>query len=299
MSCKKRLALFLCSGALGLILCSCATNSYSLYLKGLLSDRSGDIEEAVAFYRKAQSHDGLEPAFNLQLGLDYIRLKKFKEAVAEFEKAVSVSPDDNNARYVLALLYVQVNDLNRASQHYESLLQKNLNDRRTNIQLRRILFQLYFLDRDLIKARKHCVEVLKLDPVDESGLYLLAMIDNEEGRIALSIDGFKKVLTYYPENADAMNSLAYLYAEQGIELDKAIDLAERAIESEPSNGAYLDTLGWIYFKTGETDKAIEFLESASKLMLDPVILRHLKEARTRKRDDVRLKEDQGVGRKGP
>jgi len=264
-----------------------------------LSDRSGDIEEAVAFYRKAQSLDGRQPSFHLQLGLDYIRLKKFKEAVAEFDKVVSVSPDDNDARYVLALLYVQVNDLNRASQHYESLLQKNLNDRRTNIQLRHILSQLYFLDRDRIKAREHCVEVLKLDSVDESGLYLLAMLDNEEGRVALSIDGFKKVLTYYPENADAMNSLAYLYAEQGIELDKAIDLVERAIESEPSNGAYLDTLGWIYFKIGETDKAIEFLEKASKLMLDPVISMHLKEARNRKRDDVRLKEDKGVGRKGP
>jgi len=282
MSCKKRSALFLCGGVLGFLLCSCASNSYSLYLKGLLSDRSGDIEEAVDYYRKAQSHDGRMPSFHLQLGLDYIRLKKYKEAVAEFEKAVSASPDDDDARYVLALLYVQVNDLNRASQQYEVLLQKKINDRRTNIQLRHILSQLYFLDGDRVKARKHCVEALKLDPVDESGLYLLAVFDNEEGHTASAIEGFKKVLTYYPESTDAMNSLAYLYAEQGIELDKALDLAERAVEIEPSNGAFLDTLGWIYFKIGETDKAIELLGKASKQLFDPVILRHLKEAQHRK-----------------
>ncbi len=287
MSGKKWLALVVVCG-MGYFLSSCATTgvprgeqaarAYSHYMKGLLSDRSDDIDAAVAYYKKAQAVDRQAPVFHLQLGLDYIRLKKYKEAVSEFESIIRATPDDENARYVLALLYIQFNDFKSAAGQYESVLAKDLGDRKQNIQLRRILSQLYFLQKDLARARQHGAKILELDPVDEFGLYLVAMLDNEEGRSAVAEEGFKKVLTYYPEHADAMNALAYLYAEQNIHLDRALDLAEKAVAYDPSEGAYQDTLGWVYFKIGEADKAIEYLTKASQLMFDPVILEHLADA---------------------
>lgn len=282
--------LYLCvSLALGCMLCSCATgglkaqrgktsSAYAKYMKGLLNDRLGQVDEAVEYYRQAQDFDEYVPALHVQLGLDYIRLKKFKEAVLEFEKVVRLSPEDDYARYVLALLYIQFNDFKKAAQQYENLLEENLSDRAQNIQLRRILSQLYFLDEDYPSAQKHCEKILRLDPLDASGLYFLAMIASEEGQTQKAIEGFKEVLKHYPDDADAMNSLAYIYAEQDTELDKALSLAEKAVDAEPSNGAFTDTLGWIYFKIGETDKAIEYLQNAAQLLMDPVIYNHLAEA---------------------
>ena len=286
LSFGRRTLLFL-SLALGCILCSCALDgievqetsaAYSKYLKGLLSDRFGHLEEAVVYYQKAQELDDAVPALHFQLGLDYIRLKKIAEATREFEKVARLDSKDDQARYILALLYVQLNESKKAADQYEKILQEKQNDRILNIQLRRFLSQLYFLDRDFSSVKKHCEKILELTPFDESALYTLAMVADEEGQTSKAIEGFKDILARNPEQADAINALAYLYAEHAIELEKALALAEKAVEQDSSNAAFLDTLGWVYFKLGGTDKALEFLQRASQLGLDPVILNHLAEA---------------------
>lgn len=81
------------------------------------------------------------------------------------------------------------------------------------------------------------------------------------------------------ELPDAYNALGYLYAEQGINLDEAETLVRRALRSMPKSGAYLDSLGLIYFKQGKLDAAIENLEQASHYLPDtPEILLHLVDA---------------------
>ena len=81
------------------------------------------------------------------------------------------------------------------------------------------------------------------------------------------------------ELPDAYNALGYLYAEQGINLDEAAALVRRALKSVPKSGAYLDSLGFIYFKQGKLDAAIENLEQALHYLPDtPEILLHLAEA---------------------
>ena len=81
------------------------------------------------------------------------------------------------------------------------------------------------------------------------------------------------------ELPDAYNALGYLYAEQGIKLDEAAALVRRALKSAPTSGAYLDSLGFIYFKQGKLDAAIENLELAIQYLPNtPEILLHLADA---------------------
>ena len=81
------------------------------------------------------------------------------------------------------------------------------------------------------------------------------------------------------ELPDAYNALGYLYAEQGVKLDEAAALVRRALKSSPMSGAYLDSLGFIYFKQGKLDAAIENLELANDYLPDtPEILLHLADA---------------------
>lgn len=296
---KKRGVVFFLFICLAGTLCSCAPGrlkvkkisaSYSQYIKGLLSDRLGEPQEAVKFYREAQDFEQHVPSLHLQLGEDYIRLGKFHDAVSEFKKIIELSPDDEYARYVLALLYVQLNDFAKAAAQYEKLLTFNIDDRKENIQLRHILSQLYFLDGNFASAEKHCRQVLRIDPIDSQSLYLMAGIYKREGRIEDAVKNYKEILDYHPQQADAMNALAYLYAEENIELEDALLLAEKATEYEPLNGAFVDTLGWIYFRLGEIDKAISLLEKADKLLLDPEILNHLAEAYYKKGDLKSAKE---------
>ena len=81
------------------------------------------------------------------------------------------------------------------------------------------------------------------------------------------------------ELPNAYNALGYLYAEQGTKLDEAAALVRRALKSAPTSGAYLDSLGLIYFKQGKLDDAIENLEQANQYLPDtPEILSHLADA---------------------
>ena len=85
----------------------------------------------------------------------------------------------------------------------------------------------------------------------------------------------EEILELDPYNADAMNFIAYQYAEDGVHLNKALALAQRALELNEAGHIY-DTLGWVYYRLGRYDEALEPLRAALREMPDdPVIHEHL------------------------
>ena len=67
-------------------------------------------------------------------------------------------------------------------------------------------------------------------------------------------------------NADALNYLGYLLADRGQQLDEAIRLVRRALDIEPNNPSYLDSLGWAYYRRGDYDDAEKYLTPAAQQM---------------------------------
>ncbi len=84
------------------------------------------------------------------------------------------------------------------------------------------------------------------------------------------------ILKQEPVHGPALNFLGYSWAEQGINLEQALELTLRAVETSPDNGAYLDSLGWAYFGLQRFQEARPYLEKAAALIPnDAVILEHL------------------------
>ena len=69
-----------------------------------------------------------------------------------------------------------------------------------------------------------------------------------------------------PANANALNYLGYMLADRGEQLDEAIRLVRRALDTDPDNGAYLDSLGWAHFRKGELDEAEKYSAAAAAKM---------------------------------
>ncbi len=86
------------------------------------------------------------------------------------------------------------------------------------------------------------------------------------GRLAEAEQEFRKLMSAEPQNADPMNSLAYMLADRGQRLPEAIELAQRALQLEPGNPSYLDTLGWAQFKQGQTPAALASLAKAAEML---------------------------------
>lgn len=86
---------------------------------------------------------------------------------------------------------------------------------------------------------------------------------------------FEKHLSLNPHNDTALNYLAYMWADRGVNLSKAFDYVKRALELDPDNPAYLDTLGWIHYRRGEINEAYTAIRRAAKRMPnDPTIADH-------------------------
>ena len=87
---------------------------------------------------------------------------------------------------------------------------------------------------------------------------------------------FRKCLELDGEHAEAMNYIAYMWAERGERLDEMMEMSQKSLELEPENPAFIDTFGWILFMKGDTDGALkEILRAANLLPEDPTIVDHL------------------------
>ena len=86
---------------------------------------------------------------------------------------------------------------------------------------------------------------------------------------------FKQLLARDGDNAPALNYLGYMLAERGERLDESVTLLRKALQIDPDNGSYLDSLGWAYFKSDKLDLAEDHLRrAADQLKTNSVIQDH-------------------------
>src|SRR3954452_13184766 len=93
-----------------------------------------------------------------------------------------------------------------------------------------------------------------------------------------SADLLRKSIALDPENsAEASNYLGYMWADHKMNLDEAETMIRRALQSEPNNASYLDSLGWVEFRKGQFDRALDNLLQAAKTAQreDPVVFEHI------------------------
>ena len=111
---------------------------------------------------------------------------------------------------------------------------------------------------------------------DPDLLFRLGASLEREKRSAESEAAFEQLLSERPDHAAGLNYLGYMWAERGENLSRALEMIQKAVDLDPGNGAYLDSLGWAYFQLGKFDLAEKNLRLASELNPDdPTIEEHL------------------------
>ena len=95
--------------------------------------------------------------------------------------------------------------------------------------------------------------------------FLLGAAYERTGQRDKAVAEFRRVLRLEPDFHAALNYLGYTFAEAGINLEEALTLASRAVALDPDNGAYVDSLGWTYYRLGRPEQARSYLERAVRL----------------------------------
>lgn len=115
-------------------------------------------------------------------------------------------------------------------------------------------------------------------PDDSDLLYARALTAHSAGDEAMMIDDLNAIIDADPENAHALNALGYHYADVNSQLELAEELLSKANSLLPEDPAIMDSLGWLRFRQGRYDEAIELLRAAYQQFPDPEIVAHLAQA---------------------
>ena len=130
-------------------------------------------------------------------------------------------------------------------------------------------------------AKDYYRELLRIYPHSIEAKQSLAIIYNSLGNFIQCDSIFFELINETNNNKDILNNFAFLISERSKnninKLNFALNLALLSINEDPKNGAYLDTLGWIYFKLYKFDLAKKYIELANKYIKNDVILGHLEQ----------------------
>jgi Flp pilus assembly protein TadD len=110
------------------------------------------------------------------------------------------------------------------------------------------------------------------------------------GRFTEAEVELREAIRLDPRSAEALNYLGYSLADRGERLDEALELIRGALAIDPWNGAYLDSLGWVYLKSGRLEDARDPLERAAReFPKDATVIEHLGDYYDRTGDAARAK----------
>ncbi len=189
--------------------------------------------------------------------------------------AIDIDGIWSQPRLLLEINLDRSNNIERAI----SRLQRSLNKNQNNAYLYKELGDLFRTSDQLDKARDSYLKAIALGFSSASLDRNLAISYEQLEEDQLAEDSFKAALKKNPQDPFTLNYLGYWWADEGRNLEDAIDLIERAVRLRPRSGYFVDSLGWVHFKLGNLDLAVAFLEQATILEpMDPVISGHLGDA---------------------
>jgi len=222
--------------------------------------------QAAIFTYEELGHLGEEEDRRARLlVMDTYRVAKdLPKALASGKEAAAKYPSDASIRASLALLQGENGQTDEAVKTLRAQLTGSAGaDRETYVNIA----QVYERGRRYqeAEAAARTAEALPGPPRDKEMVwFLLGAIYERQKMFDRAEEQFKKVLAVNPSNAQVLNYYGYMLGDSGTRLDEAEDLVRRALKDDPFNGAYLDSLGWIYFRQNKLVDAETTLRMAEE-----------------------------------
>lgn len=253
------------------------------YARGLaLQEQRRWAEAADAFASVGPEDADLQAAAQASMAHALAQAGRPEEALKRLQGARAARPRD------VRLITAQAFALERAGRAGEAvrLLEKALAERqgaRGAQESRADLTEALAASLQKAGRPKDAVALLlratAASPADERLRYALGVAQDRAADRTAAIATMEALIAANPDHADALNFVGYGYAERGVELEEAERLIRRALDLQPENGFFLDSLGWVHFQKGEFARAAEELQRADALAgPDPAILEHLGDA---------------------
>jgi tetratricopeptide (TPR) repeat protein len=196
-------------------------------------------------------------AFEL-LGRIAFDREDFEQAEKYFTSLTEETPQNRFSWLFLAIIY------NRQNQFQQSLtvLERSLNIHQNDVDLLAMYgstLSQVGRDREAIPPLE---KALALNRENTATITSIAAVYDKLEMWDKSDSLYEEILQKNPRNALLLNNYSYSLAQRNLQLERALEMVDMALQVEPDNGAYLDTKGWIYYKMGRYEEARQYIQKA-------------------------------------
>ncbi len=239
---------------------------------GLLSYEKQDYPSAIHFFKKILEKNPQSDRTQYYLGVTYQAQKDYPAALDSLSQVSEDSPFYKDAILHRIIIHEDQHQIEEAL----VLIQKAVVLRGDVPEFYAVWAALYNSGKKYDQAIEVLNRAIQKYPKDERLLFSLGATYDKKGDSSQGLKTMLSLLALNPKNVGAMNYVGYSYADQGIHLEDALKLVSQAVLLKPKDGYILDSLGWVYFKKGETHRALGFLLKAIELVPnEPIVLEHL------------------------
>ena len=262
-----------------------------LYIESIEQGNNLNEIESLLNNKEIRSNPFINNLYN-QIAYEYLINGYYDKSEEFFEKSLEINDKDRFALYYLSTLYRESAKFDQSIQLSEQHIKLYPNDKEGYInksisllslqrfdlakdQLSQALelfpedFQInYFLGlayyslKDFASAEIFYKKALSIDTSSIAAMHALAMAYDQNKKWEKSDQLYTELIALNTNDAQAYNNYAYSLIERNEDVDYALTLAKKAIELSPKTSSYLDTIGWIYFKLNDLEKAKEFIGEA-------------------------------------
>ena len=210
------------------------------------------------------AEDKLSSTGRMQEGIRLYRMKRWDMALKEFQQIGTGDFDSGGnieLAYYMGLCYTKLARYEDALLYLEQVVTGD-DDIMRIYQCRMTLAYIYAITKRA-KMAEFELKRLQISGFESAMLYnTLAYAAWDQKHFKNSIELYGKALELDEDNTTAMNGLGYILVDTGIDVIRGLRLCRKAVDKKPQNAAYLDSLGWAFFKSGELLEARTWLRRA-------------------------------------
>ena len=179
-----------------------------------------------------------------------------------------------NAHIRIAVILAKLGETEKARQHLDGIPRQ---DAEQDIRIYRAEAEILSRNDQLEEAMDVYDRALDEYAGQADLLYARAMLAEKLDRLDILERDLRAILSDKPDHAEALNALGFTLADRTDRYDEALVLLERALELKPDDFYVIDSMGWVLYRVGRLEEAIEYLRRAFSISEDPEVAAHLGE----------------------